>query len=436
MKMKSLTPSRYIETFNINNGVDLLLFEWQLRSYFTEMRRHADSWRKPAFAEEVSLAGLDKHLYEMFGLTSQALCFLAKREHIDNWNRSTAIAIAQELSVVHLGALDGRLDVSAPDFQEIFKADKRLGMLLAVSSDPEMRDLKPFDYAGWARVLTKTWPGMRVIDGKPDVPQPKSVEIMLTKSQQELSRALKSFWKLKQSGACVAGYDARPIPLIVGPSGSGKSALVRHFAQENKLPMRDFNVGTWVITGAKAEPYTLGEISRFIEENDRGVLFIDEVDKLFGTADWARSLQQEVFALLDGRTDSFISWTDEVRAKFARNFFIVGAGTWQTLYARNRKNLGFQNGRGCDDWSIDLSEQTMIPDELLMRFNADVLYLKPLEPEEIAKRITSIVSQSGRGAVSEERLQHLTAKAHASGRHNRWLEAFASRILRGNMTAL
>ncbi|HEY0257998.1 MAG TPA: hypothetical protein VGC39_11185 [Candidatus Methylacidiphilales bacterium] len=74
------------------------------------------------------------------------------------------------------------------------------------------------------------------------------------------------------------------------------------------------------------------------------------------------------------------------------------------------------------------------PEELLMRFNADVLYLKPLEREEISERIASIVSQAGCGVIGEEKLQRLTEKAHASGRHNRWLEAFASRILRGSMT--
>ena len=144
---------------------------------------------------------------------------------------------------------------------------------------------------------------------------------------------------------------------------------------------------------------------------------------------------QEVYALLDGRTDSFIEWTDKTRAKFASSFFIIGAGTWQSLYARNQRELGFQADHSANDWAIDLVEQKIIPDELLMRFNADVLFLQPMAVEEFAKRIASIVTEAGFGRMESSRLHDLAQKAHASGRHNRWLEAYAGRLLRRHPAA-
>ncbi len=250
------------------------------------------------------------------------------------------------------------------------------------------------------------------------------------------SDPLQAHWCVRQRGMHVAGYDPRPIPLIVGPSGSGKSALVRHFAKIEKLPIKDFNVGTWVVTGAKADPPTLDEIADFIRGNERGVLFIDEVDKLVATTDWSRNIQQEIYALLDGRTDSFPGWDEAVTKKLARDFFLVGAGTWQTRYAGRQHALGFGAKEASNVWAIELDRQDEIPEELLMRFNADVLYLRPLTKAEFGERIASIHDALALARPTSERLDQLSEKAVASRRHNRWLEAYASRIIRREVFAV
>jgi hypothetical protein len=208
---------------------------------------------------------------------------------------------------------------------------------------------------------------------------------------------------------------------------------VRHFAAQEKMPMKDFNVGTWIITGAKAEPPTLDEIGDFIRNNARGVLFIDELDKLCATTDWTRCIQQEIYALLDGRTDSFPFWDEEMAKKLARDFFIVGAGTGQRRYAGRELDLGFGVTDADDRWAIELNKQDQLPDELLMRFNAEVLFLHPPTKTEFGERIIQIHDELALARPTDEQLEQLAERALISCRHNRWLEAYASRMLRNEV---
>ncbi len=434
MKSKTDRIGRNIETLNVNHPDELRLFKLQLRRYFSEMHTIATRWLNDKTKAPVHLGMIDHELYDCFGLTSQALRHLHKIEELDKWDRKRTVETALALAAVHLGALVDKFDVESLQMQLLGKTDDVIGLIMAVSSDPMARFIKGFDHAGWARMVARNATSMHIIsevsvtDNAHQCPP-----IELTGSQRELREKLEAFWALKQSARRVGGYDPRPIPLIVGPSGSGKSALVRSFAANNKLALRDFNVGTWIITGSRTDPQSLVEIADFVRRNERGVLFIDEVDKLSGTSDWVRSLQQEIFALLDGRTDSFVEWDAEIRAKFERNFFLVGAGTWQNLYARSQRAAGFMTPSEAD-WSIDLTAQSAIPEELLMRFNADVLYLEPLGIEEFSQRIANIVDEVGLPALAPQRQQLLAEQAHASGRHNRWLEAYASRLLRRQAT--
>jgi len=429
MNSKYPRIGRYIQTYNVLHDDDRVALQQQLLHFFTEMKRIAGQWEGVKKVEPASLAQIDEQLFELFGLSSQAVRRLYQWEKMKAWSRTTVIEVVEAVSTLHLRALADQPIEDAPEFQSLSQFDAEIGFYLSVSGSPAAREVKPFDHTGWNRVLTGPSAGVRIVSAAEAPPACSAPAFELTRSQKILEQRLQEFWELKITGRRVAGYDPRAIPLIVAPSGSGKTALVQHFAGTGKLPMKDFNVATWIISGAKSDPITLAEIGRFVREADRGILFIDEVDKLFGTSDWSRSVQQEVFALLDGRTDSFGGWDEEMRAKFECNFMIVGAGTWQNLYGKNRRTLGFKETEA-GDWSIDLNAQDVIPDELLMRFNADILYLKPLSVEEFSDRIGKIVHEIGLPALSPERQQVLAEQAYASGRHNRWLEAYASRMLR------
>jgi len=433
MKKSADSISLYYQAFNIRDARHLSVFTVQLQRYFRELAQELDHWEVSAFT---NLKVLEEHYFDRFGISSQALRVFGEYSRSQGWNESEESLIGRAIVHIQSEAIESRLDPNSLPFLRLLKVDSNAGHFLNVSTDPAARSLQPFDFAGWERILNGTYEGARVTNGKcsgrSEAPDSR---IILTASQRKLLAPLQAHWCVRQRGMSIAGYDPRPIPLIVGPSGSGKSALVRHFAKIVKMPMKDFNVGTWVVIGAKSEPSTLDEIEGFIRGNERGVLFIDEVDKLVATTDWTRGIQQEIYALLDGRTDSFPGWDEAVAKKLARDFFLVGAGTWQTRYAGQQHALGFGAKEPSNAWAIELDRQDEIPEELLMRFNADVLYLRPLTKEEFGERIVAIHDALTLARPTDERLDQLSEKAVASRRHNRWLEAYASCVLRREVFA-
>lgn len=245
----------------------------------------------------------------------------------------------------------------------------------------------------------------------------------LTTSQQEGLTRLKAFLAIKRQVNHVAGISPRPIPLIVGPSGAGKTTLVRHFAQSEGLEMMDFCSATWLPSGAHGTP-TVTTIRKFVEKNDAGILFIDELDKFSASQDYYRSVQQEVYALTDGRVSSFEGWTPEIQKKFRENFFIVGAGTWQHLFKKQTKP-----GR------LNLDGQDSIPEELLMRFNAMLIVLDPPTPDYFRERFLELHRALRVALPSPERLTKLVDRAVASKKNNRAIEAYLSYLLEKNYRA-
>lgn len=422
--------SQYVEALNIGSRHQHSMFSWQLARYFQALLRVTDPWESSPEDAPCDLLDQEERLYRLYGISCMSLRYFGELQRRQNWDSAQAGDVIEAIGHLHLMALNGELNLKSVEFNRLHVIDPAIGQLLAVSTDPVTRHLMPFDLVGWERVLQGAYPGARIIRGTTQqTPSQPATEIILSDSQLTLLKSLRAFWRLKQDGRRIAGYDPRPIPLIAGPSGSGKTALVRYFAQKEKLPMKDFNVGTWLVSGAKAEPPSLREIAEFMRENQRGVLFIDEIDKLYGNTDWTRHVQQEIFALLDARTDSFPEWEPELREKLVKDFFIVGAGTWQSEYSVRRRSLGFGATPPEHSWEIDVNQQKEIPEELLMRFNAEVLYLQPLKKDEFATRLCAIHAELGLPELSHDQLDLLTTEAVTSGRHNRWLEAYVSRSL-------
>jgi len=411
------------------------MFAWQLARYFQATLQTVDPWKTPFDGVPLNLLELEERLYHLYGISSMSLRYFGELQRTQNWGDTKVAEIIEALGHIQLRALNGELNLKSLEFNRLHVIDPAIGHILTVSTDPATRNLMPFDVVGWEQVLHGVHPGARVTRGSEESTG-ISTEIRLSDSQSELLKPLRALWRMKQDGRRVAGYDPRPIPLIVGPSGSGKTALVRYFAETEQLPMKDFNVGTWLVSGAKAEPPTLSEVADFLHEQKCGILFIDEVDKLYGNTDWTRHVQQEIYAVLDARTDSFPDWDPALREKLIRNFFIVGAGTWQSQYACHRRSLGFGATAPDHAWELKVEQQTEIPEELLMRFNADVLYLQPLTKNEFAERICDIHTDLRLLEPSGDRLERLANAAVESGRHNRWLEAYASRLIQETVDTL
>ena len=87
--------------------------------------------------------------------------------------------------------------------------------------------------------------------------------------------------------------------LICAPSGAGKSHLMKELGRQTDQPVLLLNVSNWQPMGAKTES-TWNKILEFIKEHDKGIIVLDELDKLQGNSEWIGYLRLEIHDLLDG----------------------------------------------------------------------------------------------------------------------------------------
>jgi hypothetical protein len=218
------------------------------------------------------------------------------------------------------------------------------------------------------------------------------------------------------------------MPLIAAQSGVGKTFLVRHFAKWNQMPILELDSSSWIVHGATNRPYTLETAAKWVAENHEGLIMIDELDKCEGGADggssWNRHVRGEIFSLLDRRLGASLGWDKETIRKLD-DFFIVGLGTWQHLH-RAKPSVGFREQAA---EKVDIFKNNdSIPEELLFRFNSEVVYLTSPSAEEFAKRIATI--HTNVGMPMPNNIAQLAREAVASGLATRWLESYLSRLLR------
>ena len=107
--------------------------------------------------------------------------------------------------------------------------------------------------------------------------------IKLTVSQERAYADLQFFLEMHRRGVRrVGGIETRPCPLIIAPSGAGKTFFINRLAEENELPLYSLNVQNWIVRGAKNDgQLTLAQIAEFVRSNGNGgIIFVDEVNKL------------------------------------------------------------------------------------------------------------------------------------------------------------
>jgi SpoVK/Ycf46/Vps4 family AAA+-type ATPase len=223
-------------------------------------------------------------------------------------------------------------------------------------------------------------------------------------------------------------------PLIVGPTGVGKSHVVRVLSRKLGIPRMRLSYGEWLVMGSRESPHTLERLHAFVEENHRGIIFIDELDKFRSnhTSDWSTSVFVELFLLLDRsvmQPSRGLSWTPLLQAKLRNSFVIVGAGTWQTIWSKRAKpSLGFGKPQNDGQESLRraIEKSNAIPSELLRRFRSELIILPPAEAEDYRR---------GAKSFGLDRLAHQLgieldyAEAAESQLGARWLEEVFARLL-------
>jgi len=102
--------------------------------------------------------------------------------------------------------------------------------------------------------------------------------------------------------------------LICAPSGSGKSFLMDQLGELIGAKVLHLNVSTWQPYSAKSGSYTWDTIVKFLQENERGIILLDELDKLDGSSEWSQFIRLEVHELLDGRILNEVSFDTDLDA--------------------------------------------------------------------------------------------------------------------------
>ena len=265
--------------------------------------------------------------------------------------------------------------------------------------------------------------------------------LTLTRSQKKAAERLDFFWRIKRSGnSRVGSTETRPIPLLVGPSGAGKTASVRDFATRHGLPIFSISAANWIIRGARCENYTAEALAAWIaEHSEGGVIFIDEVNKIRAEhldATWSMGILIDILTLIDKDVRLLRMGFKQEQIDALEKFIVIGCGAWQETWTscKEKASAGFGGTQGGDatDPAVFLSairDQNVIPEELLFRFNDRLILIEPPGVDEIADRIIAIRSDAGVASLTEEQLATLATEASKSGRAMRWLEAYALDVI-------
>lgn len=195
-------------------------------------------------------------------------------------------------------------------------------------------------------------------------------------------------------------------PLLIGPTGSGKSFIARQVADTFRARYLRISFGDWVVQGARGMPTLFGVVHSTLG-CERLVVHLDELDKLpVGNVDeWSRAVANEIWGFLDGELPVTRFLRDPERRQLVteierrnleggsagRKIFVIGSGTWQSSYdeaVSPRTAMGFGRSssstpRKAATHMVEALETLRGPgSELIARFDSAILCLQPPDIEE------------------------------------------------------
>lgn len=191
-----------------------------------------------------------------------------------------------------------------------------------------------------------------------------------------------------KTAGCDALLRPRFMPLLLGPTGAGKSSLLRRIAEELGAKFLRASGGEWIPAGAKDARPTVLTILDLLASNTRLVLMIDELDKMTGETNtsWSRSVQNELFAVLDRAlpVEAYVKaeripepLAKELNRRVATGLFVCAAGTWQHLLdSPSHAGFGFQSSPSHEEIFGRVLKDRVVPKELLMRFTLPPIALE------------------------------------------------------------
>lgn len=237
----------------------------------------------------------------------------------------------------------------------------------------------------------------------------------LTRSQAAVVARILRLGGLHYSGRTkLLPIRPRLWPLMIGPTGSGKSFLARRVADALNAKYLRISFGDWVVQGARGMPTLFGVVYA-TTICERLVVHLDELDKLpVGNVDeWSRAVANEIWGFLDGELPVSRFLRDPERRQLVteiqrknleegsavRKIFLVGSGTWQSSYDEAmspKMTMGFGQATlstpsKASTHMVDALEALRGPgSELIARFDSAILCLQPPDVAEAYDMLVAI----------------------------------------------
>ncbi len=274
----------------------------------------------------------------------------------------------------------------------------------------------------------------------------KGEEWHSTASQREALAQLHQLGDVfaKTGDTRMAGFrPAAGRTLMIGASGSGKSALAGQFAAERGAALLSLDCGSWLVAGAAAKPATLRLVRDFLRAQGGGtglvaVLLMDELCKLLPTGEnlhqsgWSLSVWAECLSLLSGDTHlAAHDWSTEDIRRLRTNTMILGAGAFQAALLEVRSStrkgsLGFSDSSaGKATYASQIAQY--LPEELLSRFSSEIMVLESPTRSDFQEAIARI--HTGLGIKRDRPMTQLLDEAGSALGGMRWCENYVCRLL-------
>lgn len=223
-------------------------------------------------------------------------------------------------------------------------------------------------------------------------PAPAPEAVPLTRGQQAVLATCTSLGEIFFSPSRRDTGSLRPLlfPLVVGPTGSGKTHVVQVLSRRLGARLIRVQRSDFVPQGARLRP-TVFQVCDALAESERVLLHLDELDKYRAdggptpTGEWGASVFGDVWAAAEGRLpiENYLAEAEhgkakpaislaELRQRVERRLFIVASGTFQEAWeAVSRPNLGFRPSSdriGNTVTTEDILRSRQISPEIIARF--------------------------------------------------------------------
>lgn len=259
--------------------------------------------------------------------------------------------------------------------------------------------------------------------------------------QREVFRALQDTARAFFEGRWVnLPHRPRFTRLVAGATGCGKTHLVREPAKSLGLPLLHLCASSWIPLGAvrRGADLTWCQIKAFCTANSRGILFVDEIEKIRGDSTWLDATRPELFFLLDGSApDAVLYHTEDgeeidmaavemIQRRLSNGMLVVGAGAFQEHWDERKSCVvGFHDQVPRDRENLSQAEiAKVIPAEIANRFVAPVLCLPSLRRSDyeamLAETVAELPANLGECVLREAETS--IEEAIRNGQGARWIQ--------------